>query len=91
MPSGLRRKQVVALFVGEMILPLLGGLALGFSGVYGISTLLRQQGLLFEVRRFEPALYAGVTLAFFVCAVVAAWIPARRAALIEPMAALRAD
>ncbi len=66
-------------------------LAAGFLGVYNIATLLRQQGLLFEVRRFEPGLYASVTLAFLVVAVAAAWIPARRAAVIQPMAALRGD
>ena len=91
MAVGASSSQIVALFVREMNLPLLGGLAAGFLGVYNIATLLRQQGLLFEVRRFEPGLYASVTLAFLVVAVAAAWIPARRAAVIQPMAALRGD
>jgi putative ABC transport system permease protein len=88
---GASPEQVVRLFVREMMLPLLGGLAAGLFGVYGIATLLQQQGVLFEVRRFEPGLYASVTLGLFLLALVAAWVPARRAAVIEPMVALRSE
>ena len=88
---GASPQQVVRLFVWETTLPLLCGLAAGLFGVYSMTTLLQQQGVLFEVRRFEPGLYAGVTLALFLLGLVAAWIPARRAALIEPMLALRSE
>lgn len=88
---GASPQQVVRLFVREMTVPLVCGLAAGLLAVYSMTTHLQQQGVLFEVRRFEPGLYAGVTLALFLLAIVAAWIPARRAALIEPMVALRSE
>ena len=88
---GASPQQVVRLFVRETTVPLVCGLAAGLFAVYSMTTLLQQQGVLFEVRRFEPGLYAGVTLALFLLALVAAWIPARRAALIEPMVALRTE
>jgi predicted permease len=88
---GASPQQVVRLFVRETTVPLVCGLAAGLFAVYSMTTLLQQQGVLFEVRRFEPGLYAGVTLALFLLALVAAWIPARRAALIEPMVALRSE
>jgi putative ABC transport system permease protein len=88
---GASPQQVVRLFVQETTVPLICGLAVGLFAVYSMTTLLQQQGVLFEVRRFEPGLYAGVTLTLFLLALVAAWIPARRAALIEPMVALRTE
>jgi ABC-type lipoprotein release transport system permease subunit len=45
--------------------------------------------LLAGVRPDDPAVFAGITATIAVIAVGSSWIPARRAARIEPMAALR--
>jgi predicted permease len=88
---GASPNQVVGLFVREVTLPLVCGLAGGLFGGYGMTAVLQRQEVLFEVRRFEPALYAGVALTLLVVALVATWFPARRAALMKPVMALRSE
>jgi len=46
---------------------------------------------LFRVGSFDPLVLAGAILALAVCAFVAGWVPARRAASIEPVEALRTE
>jgi ABC-type lipoprotein release transport system permease subunit len=47
--------------------------------------------MLFEVRATDPATYAGIAVLLTITAAVAAWRPARRAAAVDPILALRAD
>jgi len=47
--------------------------------------------MLVQVRPTDPATYAAITLLFVVISVAACWIPARRAAGLDPMAALRGE
>jgi ABC-type lipoprotein release transport system permease subunit len=46
---------------------------------------------LFEVSTLDPVTFCLVPLLMAIVALVAAWIPARRAAAVDPMEALRAD
>lgn len=46
---------------------------------------------LFAVGRFDPVVFALATLALFVVAVIASWIPARRASRVHPQAAIRSQ
>jgi putative ABC transport system permease protein len=68
-------------------LTLTGG-ALGVGGAFGLTRLMK--GLLFGVRATDPATFVGITLLFVVIALAASLLPPRRAARIDPMAALRA-
>lgn len=88
---GAAPQQVVMLLVREMTLPTVVGLAGGLLTIYNLAYLLQRQGVLFEVRQFDPGLYAAVTVALTVLALVAAWLPARRAGRVDPMVALRAE
>lgn len=65
------------------------GLVLGLALSVGIARLL--QGLLFEVSAFDPLVFAAVTAVLTVAALVATYVPARRASRIDPLAALRHD
>ena len=65
------------------------GLALGVAGALLLSRLIR--GLLFGVAPHDPATLAGVALLMAAVGVAACWLPALRAARIQPSAALRAQ
>jgi ABC-type antimicrobial peptide transport system permease subunit len=47
------------------------------------------KGLLFHVKEGDPATFAGIAALFVAVALAGSYIPARRAARIDPMAALR--
>ena len=64
------------------------GIAAGLLGALALTRALRT--LLFEVSPSDPLVFVGVT-ALATVAMVAAWVPARRATRLEPVAALRED
>ena len=63
------------------------GIALGLLGAWGVSRLF--SSLLFNVSATDPVTYVGTALALAMVALLASWIPARRAARIDPLEALR--
>jgi putative ABC transport system permease protein len=63
------------------------GLAIGIGGAVALTRVMRS--LLFHVSATDPATFAGVALFFAIVALAAGLVPARRAATIDPMAALR--
>ena len=65
------------------------GVTLGL-GAAALTTPCLEQ-LLFGLRPLDPATFGGVAVAFLILTVVAAYIPARRAPRIDPLAALRED
>jgi len=65
------------------------GVAIGLAVSWGATQFL--QSVLYETSPCDPATYAGVTAILLVVAAVACWLPARRAAKVDPMAALRAE
>lgn len=65
------------------------GVALGLGGTLILTRFLTSA--LFGVRPADPAALGGASVFLFVIAVAAGWIPARRAAALDPMIALRAE
>jgi predicted permease len=65
------------------------GIALGLAGAAAATTLLRS--MLFEVKASDPLTYAGVAGLLAVAALGAIYIPARRAARVDPLVALRQE
>ena len=65
------------------------GLVIGLAGAFAASRLLTS--MLFEVKPNDPLTYAGVALLLGIVALAASYIPARRAARIDPLDALRQE
>ena len=65
------------------------GVAIGIVGAFGLTRLLG--ALLFDVSATDPTTYAVVALLLLAVALLASYVPARRAASIDPVEALRAE
>jgi predicted permease len=86
---GARRWQIVLAVVRQSLLLAGGGCVAGLLGALALSRMLHS--FLFEVRALDPVTYCAVPLLMLVVALTAAWIPARRAAAVDPMVALRGE
>ncbi|HVZ49429.1 MAG TPA: ABC transporter permease [Gemmatimonadaceae bacterium] len=86
---GAQASQVEGMVVGGAVRLGVTGLVIGLAGSVASARVLR--GLLYGVQPWDPASYLAAALALVAVVVVAGWIPARRAARVSPMEALRAD
>ncbi len=84
---GANRQAILSLVLMQGMRTVGLGLALGLAGAYALSRFL--ETLLFGVQPHDMAVFAGVTVLLLVVAVLACYVPARRATEIDPMAALR--
>jgi putative ABC transport system permease protein len=89
MALGAQAKDVLRLVIGQGVLLASLGVALGLAGAIGLTRLLKT--LLFGVTPTDPLTFASVALLLLVVALLACWIPARRAARVDPMIALRCE
>jgi putative ABC transport system permease protein len=81
--------SVVALIVRRSVLVACAGIAVGLAAALGASQLLGS--MLFEVSPRDPIAYAAAALLLLAAAAAASWLPARRAARVDPITALRAE
>jgi putative ABC transport system permease protein len=81
--------QIRMMMLGQGMRLLGAGLVLGFVGAVALSRLVRS--LLYGVSANDPLIYAVVTLVLICAALIACWLPARRASRVNPMATLRAE
>lgn len=84
---GAHRSDIHSLIAGEVVRLTLAGVVLGIAGAFAMTRLLRD--LLFQVRATDPATFVGISMVFVLVGVSASYIPARRAAKVDPMVALR--
>jgi putative ABC transport system permease protein len=86
---GARPAQLLGLVLGRGALVIAAGLAAGVTGAWMLGRVA--QRYLFEVRAHDPAILLAVALVLGVAALGACWLPARRAARIDPIMALRCE
>jgi predicted permease len=86
---GAQRWHIVMAVVRQSLLLAAGGCVLGLGGAVALSRTLRS--FLFEVSPVDPVTFLAVAALMTTVALIAAWVPARRAAAVDPMAALRGE
>jgi len=86
---GATGKKVVRLVVRQGLLLTASGVALGLAGAFAVTRLM--QSLLYGVTTTDPLTFLAVPLLLLVAAMLACFLPARRAARVDPMIALRAE
>ena len=89
MALGAPRSSVVRVIVRQGLTPVTIGLACGLVGALAMTRIVA--GLLFAVEPTDPITYGAVVGMLAAVAALACLVPARRAAAIDPMRALRAD
>jgi putative ABC transport system permease protein len=89
MALGGRRRQVVGMVLGRGLRLVAVATVLGVVAAVGAARLLRS--MLFGVSTTDLVTFVGVPLVLAAVAFVACWIPARRAARVDPMVALRSE
>jgi putative ABC transport system permease protein len=89
MALGASASDVLRLVVGQGMRPVIVGLAVGLLAALALARVL--QGFLFGVARTDPGTYVTVTVVLSCAAILACYLPARRAARVDPMTALRAE
>jgi predicted permease len=89
MALGAERGGVQGLFVRRALLLVAIGSAIGLAAAAGATRLM--SSLLFGVNTLDPVTYAGVAVVIGMSALVAAYLPARRASRVDPLVALRTE
>ncbi len=86
---GAQNRNIVGLVLGQGMRLTLVGAVLGFFLSYALTRVMRNQ--LAEIQPARPLLLAGLLALLGIVALLACWLPARRAAKVSPMVALRND
>jgi len=73
--------------LGDALRLVLAGVAIGIAGALVLTRVIRN--LLFSISATDPATFVAIALLFVIAALMASYIPARRAAQIDPITALR--
>jgi predicted permease len=86
---GAQTANVLMMVIRQGLAPVAIGLALGLAGAAALTRLMAT--LLFGVSATDPATFAGIALLLVAVALLACYVPARRAAKVDPMIALRRE
>jgi putative ABC transport system permease protein len=87
MALGAQRNDILALVLGEGVRLVLLGAAIGIAAALGLTRLMTN--LLYGVSAKDPVTFAAVPVVLLGVAMLACYIPARRAMRVDPMTALR--
>ncbi len=86
---GAERREVLALVVRQAMVRVALGVVLGLAGAFAAGRFLRSLVVGITVR--DPLTFGGVALVLLAVALLATWLPARRATRVDPVVALRSE
>ena len=89
MALGAQRSAVYRMVMGQAGWLTVTGLALGLAGAVGMATLIRK--MLFNIAAWDAGTLAAVSTVLGAAAIAASFVPARRAASVDPVEALRSE
>jgi predicted permease len=89
MAIGARRADIGWLIIGRAMTPVMVGIGLGLAGAVAVTGLVRS--LLYGIEPTDPVSLAGGTGVLILAALLAAYLPARRATTVDPVSALRSE
>ena len=84
---GAQHNDIMRLILGQSLGMVLAGIFIGFGGAFALTRVMKN--LLFHVQPTDPATFLGIALLFAIVALAGSYFPARKAARIDPMEALR--
>lgn len=87
MALGAQRRDLLRLVVGQGVLLVLIGTAIGIAGALGVTRFM--SSMLYGIHADDPLTFAAVAILLMLVALAACYIPARRAVRVDPMVALR--
>ncbi|HEV2424675.1 MAG TPA: ABC transporter permease [Terriglobia bacterium] len=89
MALGAQRQELTGMFIRHGLLLTGVGVACGLGAAFAVMRLM--SSLLFHVSPVDPVTYGGVALGLVATAMLASYVPSRRAATVDPVEALRAE
>jgi ABC-type antimicrobial peptide transport system permease subunit len=89
MALGAQIQDVLKLIVSQGMKLVLMGVVIGFAGAFAVTRVA--SSFLFGVSATDPVTFVCVAILLFAVALLACWIPARRATRVDPLGALRHD
>jgi len=84
---GASRGQLASLVIRQSLLPLVAGVVIGVAGSLATGRLLQE--FLYQVKPDDPQVITTIVILLIGVGLLASWLPARRAAAIDPIVALR--
>jgi putative ABC transport system permease protein len=89
MALGAQIRDVLKLIISQGMKLVLIGIVIGLAGAFAVTRLV--SSLLFGVGATDPVTFVGVAILLVAVAMLACWIPARRATKVDPLIALRSE
>ncbi|RPH35546.1 MAG: ABC transporter permease, partial [Chloroflexi bacterium] len=89
MALGAQHSHIIGLVLRQGLALTACGIGVGLAGAAGLTFAIR--GMLFNTNPLDPLTFACIVAMLSVVALIACWIPARRAAKVDPMVALRCE
>jgi putative ABC transport system permease protein len=84
---GATRAQLASMVIRQSLLPIIAGVVIGVAGSLATGRLLQE--FLYQVKPGDPQVITAIVVLLLGVGLLASWLPARRAAAIDPMVALR--